>query len=144
MKTSCLRLKLVELNFFASFNADDQRKFAFLTYLKNFARFLMRMQLHQILLHAGRTPICETVFFNTSTVPFISHSIFPRRLWSNPKNMQQDNYKPIKISLNNFYQSNNCLFKFTNRHYLFLTFSLLIFLKKGLILVVNGRNHSTY
>ena len=26
MKTSCLRLKLVELNFFASFNADDQRK----------------------------------------------------------------------------------------------------------------------
>ena len=34
MKTSCLRLKLVELNFFASFNADDQRKIAFLTYLK--------------------------------------------------------------------------------------------------------------
>ena len=33
MNTSCLRLKLVELNFFASFNADDQRKFAFLTYL---------------------------------------------------------------------------------------------------------------
>ena len=26
IKTSCLRLKLVELNFFASFNADDQRK----------------------------------------------------------------------------------------------------------------------
>ena len=26
MKTSCLRLKLVELNFFASLNADDQRK----------------------------------------------------------------------------------------------------------------------
>ena len=26
MKTSCLRLKLVELNFFARFNADDQRK----------------------------------------------------------------------------------------------------------------------
>ena len=26
MKTSHLRLKLVELNFFASFNADDQRK----------------------------------------------------------------------------------------------------------------------
>ena len=26
MKTSCLRLKLVELNFFASFNADDQCK----------------------------------------------------------------------------------------------------------------------
>ena len=26
MKTSCLRLKLVELNFFASFNADNQRK----------------------------------------------------------------------------------------------------------------------
>ena len=25
MKTSCLRLKLVELNLFASFNADDQR-----------------------------------------------------------------------------------------------------------------------
>ena len=33
MKTSCLRLKLVELNFFASFNADDQRKPTFLTFL---------------------------------------------------------------------------------------------------------------
>ena len=34
MKTSCLRLKLVELNFFASFNADDQRKkLMYLTYL---------------------------------------------------------------------------------------------------------------
>ena len=31
MKTSCLRLKLVELNFFASFNADDQSK----TYVSN-------------------------------------------------------------------------------------------------------------
>ena len=26
MKTSCLRLKLVELNFLVSFNTDDQRK----------------------------------------------------------------------------------------------------------------------
>ena len=33
MKTSCLRLKLVELNFFASFNADDQRKLTYLMYL---------------------------------------------------------------------------------------------------------------
>ena len=33
MKTSCLRLKLVELNFFASFNADDQRKPTFLMFL---------------------------------------------------------------------------------------------------------------
>ena len=33
MKTSCLRLKLVELNFFASFNADDQSKLTFLTLL---------------------------------------------------------------------------------------------------------------
>ena len=33
MKTSCLRLKLVELNFFASFNADAQSKLAFLTLL---------------------------------------------------------------------------------------------------------------
>ena len=32
-RAGCLRLKLVELNFFASFNADDQRKFAFLMYL---------------------------------------------------------------------------------------------------------------
>ena len=34
MKTSCLRLKLVELNFFASFNADDQRK----TYVSNVSK----------------------------------------------------------------------------------------------------------
>ena len=33
-KTSCLRLKLVELNFFASFNADDQRK----TYVSNVSK----------------------------------------------------------------------------------------------------------
>ena len=33
MKTSCLRLKLVELNFFASFNADDQSKLTYLTLL---------------------------------------------------------------------------------------------------------------
>ena len=35
MKTSCLRLKLVELNFFASFNADDQRK----TYVSNVSKY---------------------------------------------------------------------------------------------------------
>ena len=34
MKTSCLRLKLVELNFFASFNADNQRK----TYVSNVSK----------------------------------------------------------------------------------------------------------
>ena len=33
MKTSCLRLKLVELNFFASFNVDDQKKPTFLMFL---------------------------------------------------------------------------------------------------------------
>ena len=33
MKTSCLRLKLVELNFFASFSADDQSKLTYLTLL---------------------------------------------------------------------------------------------------------------
>ena len=37
MKTSCLRLKLVELNFFASFNADDQRK----TYVSNVSKKLI-------------------------------------------------------------------------------------------------------
>ena len=36
MKTSCLRLKLVELNFFASFNADDQSK----TYVFKYDDFL--------------------------------------------------------------------------------------------------------
>ena len=35
MKTSCLRLKLVELNFFVSFNADDQRK----TYVSNVSKY---------------------------------------------------------------------------------------------------------
>ena len=35
MKTSCLRLKLVELNFFASINADDQRK----TYVFNVSKY---------------------------------------------------------------------------------------------------------
>ena len=35
MKTSCLRLKLVELNSFASFNADDQRK----TYVSNVSKY---------------------------------------------------------------------------------------------------------
>ena len=38
MKTSCLRLKLVELNFFASFNADDQRK----TYISNVPKCKIR------------------------------------------------------------------------------------------------------
>ena len=35
MKISCLRLKLVELNFFASFNADDQRK----TYVSSVSKY---------------------------------------------------------------------------------------------------------
>ena len=38
MKTSCLRLKLVELNFFASFNADDQRK----TYVSNVSKYTFK------------------------------------------------------------------------------------------------------
>ena len=38
MKTSCLRLKLVELNFFASFNADDQRK----TYVSNISKYTFK------------------------------------------------------------------------------------------------------
>ena len=36
MKACCLRLKLVELNFFASFNADDQRK----TYVSNVSKYI--------------------------------------------------------------------------------------------------------
>ena len=39
MKTSCLRLKLVELNFFASFNADDQRK----TYVSNISKYTFKL-----------------------------------------------------------------------------------------------------
>ena len=35
MKTSCLRLKLVELNFFGSFNADGQRK----TYVSSVSKY---------------------------------------------------------------------------------------------------------
>ena len=38
MKTSCLRLKLVELNFFASFNADDQRK----TYVSDVSKYTFK------------------------------------------------------------------------------------------------------
>ena len=38
MKTSCLRLKLVELNFFASFNPDDQRK----TYVSNISKYTFK------------------------------------------------------------------------------------------------------
>ena len=38
MKTSCLRLKLVELNFFASFNAEDQRK----TYVSNISKYTFK------------------------------------------------------------------------------------------------------
>ena len=38
IKTSCLRLKLVELNFFASFNADDQRK----TYVSNVFKYTFK------------------------------------------------------------------------------------------------------
>ena len=38
MKTSCLRLKLVELNFFASFNADDQRK----TYISDVSKYYIK------------------------------------------------------------------------------------------------------
>ena len=38
MKTSWLRLKLVELNFFASFNADDQRK----TYVSDVSKYYIK------------------------------------------------------------------------------------------------------
>ena len=38
MKTSCLRLKLVELNFFASFNAGDQRK----AYVSNISKYIFK------------------------------------------------------------------------------------------------------
>ena len=38
MKTSCLRLKLVELNFFASFSADDQRK----TYVSDVSKYTFK------------------------------------------------------------------------------------------------------
>ena len=38
MKTSCMRLKLVELNFFASFNADDQRK----TYVSDVSKYTFK------------------------------------------------------------------------------------------------------
>ena len=47
MKTSCLRLKLVELNFFESFNADNQRKSVFLMYL-NIEKFKQRRTLKEI------------------------------------------------------------------------------------------------
>ena len=39
MKTSCLMLKLVELNFFASFNADDQSK----TYVSNISKYTFKL-----------------------------------------------------------------------------------------------------
>ena len=39
MKMSCLRLKLVELNFFASFNADDQRK----TYVSDVSKYTFKL-----------------------------------------------------------------------------------------------------
>ena len=38
MKTSHLRLKLVELNFFASFNVDDQRK----TYVSDVSKYTFK------------------------------------------------------------------------------------------------------
>ena len=38
MKTSCLRLKLVELNFFASYTADDQRK----TYVSDVSKYTFK------------------------------------------------------------------------------------------------------
>ena len=49
MKTSCLRLKLVELNFFASFNADDQRK----TYISNVSKYTYMHHMYTCVPHAS-------------------------------------------------------------------------------------------
>ena len=56
MKTSCLRLKLVELNFFASFNADDQRK----TYVSNVSKYTFkssRWTFSIIMVHVFKIPL---------------------------------------------------------------------------------------
>ena len=82
MKTSCLRLKLVDLNFFASFNADDQRK----TYVSNVSKYtfkssrwtfsIIQMSLKNILKLQIKSIFCNIPNRFQETVPLVQNMCF--------------------------------------------------------------------